>query len=183
MANKILIFLQKLASDSLIVASIILSIIFYSVGIVTKNTLLDALVTVLGAFFIGYAVNRYTDMFKNKTEIENLSEKTFEQVFNIVSQLLLKSKTNGLTNNERNVLRQLTSILVSLRKYHVFDDHIIWRDLKDMEKEPEKWQISDLGQVPVYNTSGPIEVHIDVMKIISSEYRSSTSGSQSIPNE
>lgn len=73
-------------------------------------------------------------------------------------------------------------IMLSLKKYYKdFDEHIIWRELKDMEMEPQRWQSPTLAQTAVFTQKGAIEVYKDVLTTLSHEYRSTTSGSQFIP--
>lgn len=176
-------FWQKATSNTIVVFSFCLALLCAVIGVLlVENILINALMMVLCACSSGYSVNVYTEMFKNQAEIQNLAEKTFDQVYSIVKQLLTKSKNIGLTTEELSILDQLTIIMLSLKKYYKdFDEHIIWRELKDMEKEPQRWQVPNLTQVPVFSQKGPIEVYKGVLTTLSHEYRSTTSGSQFIP--
>lgn len=167
---------QKATNDVLIVVSFVLAVLFAFAGVLSNNTYFNGLMIIFSGFSLGYSVNRYTEMFKNKTEIENLAEKTFEKIYSTVKQLLTKSKLEGLTNNELSILNQLTLILVSLRKHHEFDEHIIWRELKDMEREPQRWAVPNLTSTPV-SVFGGIDAYKSVMNDLSHEYRTNTSGS------
>lgn len=169
-------FWQKATNDVLIVVSFVLAVLFAFAGVLSNNTYFNGLMIIFSGFSLGYSVNRYTEMFKNKTEIENLAEKTFDSVYSIANQMLLKSKRVGLTNDELTTLNQLTLIMVSLRKHHDFDEHIIWKELKDMEREPQKWELPNLTATPVYNV-GAMEAYKGVMNTLSHEYRTNTSGS------
>lgn len=106
-------FWQKATSNTIVVFSFCLALLFAIVGVLlSDNKLINALMMVLCAFSGGYSVNVYTEMFKNQTEIQNLAEKTFESVYSIVKQFLTKSKNTGLTTDEMSVLNQLTIIRV-----------------------------------------------------------------------
>ena len=114
-------FLQKLTSDNFILGSLIIAVLFALIGVFSENTYLNGLTTILTAFFTGYAVNRYTEMFKNQDDTKKIATQTAESLFVIIKEIIERSNLKEQTTDNELTILKLCGVIKSLEQYHKVD--------------------------------------------------------------
>ena len=99
---------------------------------------------ILGALGLGFLVNFLTTMFFGDSKRKELAENTYDKLFIVVNQLLIKSETEKLTLNEFTLLSQLADIMGSLSKHCDINMDVINNKYERLKNNP-----------PQYITSSP----------------------------
>ena len=72
---------------------------------------------ILAVAGFGFLVNFLTNMYFGESKRRDLAETTYEKLYNVVNQLLIKSETEKLNVFEFTLFSQLTDIMAGLSKY------------------------------------------------------------------
>jgi len=72
---------------------------------------------ILAVAGFGFLVNFLTNMYFGESKRRDLAETTYDKLYNVVNQLLIKSETEKLNVFEFTLLSQLSDIMAGLSKY------------------------------------------------------------------
>jgi len=97
-----------------------------------------------------------TNMFTGETKRQQLAETTYDKLFIVVNQLLIKSETEKLTLNEFMILSQLSDIMGSLSKYCDVNVDVINNRYERLKNNPPQYINTVQTSPPVY---GAVQVY------------------------
>jgi hypothetical protein len=122
----------------------------------TDPTLIKVLLNILPSCSLGLLVNILTIMFSTESKRKELAEETYNNLFPIVDNLLIKSQQETLSLKEYEILCNLTKTMGNLGKYCEVDVNPIHNIYQRLKQNPPTYVELDkglYGALQTYNTT------------------------------
>jgi hypothetical protein len=181
--------LNKSKNSSFSTAKIFLCLLFLFCGVVGTwgmyyfNNDVDltkkATSNILGLAGFGFLINFLTNMYFGESKRRDLAETTYDKLYNVVNQLLIKSETEKLNVFEFTLLSQLSDIMAGLSKYCDVNLDIMNNRYERLKNHPPQYiqTISNTAQ----NVYGSVQAYDEFMVKHQHAPTLANSGSQAVP--